>query len=105
MNDPLTLLGKVVMVGLTWVNRAGTVTRQSQFHGRILSADRDGEEPFRLPPAFDALQPAPPGTYREHGSGIAVEDPDFLTMWQILEASEPNQESAWRPGPSLKLPS
>ncbi len=112
MDDHSVLIGKIVMVGLTWVDRAGAVVRQSQFHGRILSADqegivleRTGEEPFRLPPAFDALQPAPPGTYREHVSGAAVGNPDFLTMWQIHESADPGQESVWRPGPALKLPS
>jgi hypothetical protein len=88
------LIGKRILIGITYLDHDDKVLRQEQLHGVILAADegspiriglkgsRDGEE-FSLPPDLSALEDAPPGEYRLRGSGEVVVDPDLLTTWTV----------------------
>lgn len=94
-----SLLGKTVLVGLTYTGHDGAFISQEQFFGKIvtyrsgegielrLAGKRDGES-FRLPPDLTQLHPAAPGEYTLRDTGEVIIDPDFTTTW-ILVRSEP----------------
>lgn len=63
------LVGKTVLVGLTYLNEAGEVDHREQLRGTFTWADEemvrielsDGEE-FTLPPDLDVFEPAAPAS-------------------------------------------
>lgn len=85
------VLGKRVLIGLTYVRPDGTVDRHEQLVGVIVRADEqmvamqvDGREDlFTLPPDLRGFFPADPGEYRLKSTGQVVVDPDYLTTWTI----------------------
>lgn len=90
------ILGKTVLVGLTYVTADGRVREQQQLHGVVVSADEEqgveirqsSGEIFTLPPALDSFEPADPGEYTLRSTGEVVTDPDLLCSWTITEPPE-----------------
>lgn len=92
--QPPDLVGRTVLIGLTYYFPDGSFSHQVQMHGEIAQADpaagvlvilegeRDGEE-FWLPPRFEAFERAPRGEYRLRSTGEVIHDPDFTTTWSI----------------------
>ncbi|MFN8075956.1 MAG: hypothetical protein U0Q15_11120 [Kineosporiaceae bacterium] len=86
------LVGKRLLVGVTFVDEAGTVLDRQQFCGEVLEVaegvvvvERPGwDEPALIPADEEAFRPADPGTYRLHGTGEVVVNPDVLTTWTVL---------------------
>lgn len=87
-----SLLGKHVLVGITYVDQADHPTGTRQLHGHIVRIDpREGvvilvygtSEEFALPPDFGAFQVASPGEYRLRSTGEVVRDPDFTCTWTL----------------------
>jgi len=88
------LIGKYVLVGITYLTASGDFDRQEQFHGRVISADerkgisialegaRSGETKW-LPPVTNTFKAAPKGDYRLLSTGEVVVDPDFTTQWTV----------------------
>ncbi len=85
-------IGKLVLVGVTYVDEAGELLEQVQFHGVVECAERDRGFAIRradtgqlewLPPDPQAFRPAEPGEYRLRSSGEVVVDPDFLSTWTV----------------------
>ncbi|MDE6281550.1 MAG: hypothetical protein K2M15_07155 [Oscillospiraceae bacterium] len=82
------LLGKVLLVGITYYTLGGELIEQKQFWGTVVQADdqsikirqADGEV-FALPPDLRAISPAAPGDYTLRSTGEVVTDPDFLSTW------------------------
>src|SRR5215831_5356773 len=94
--DP-TVIGKVVLIGITYVDVAGRETGRDQWWGRILAFnEREGlrvdlgnrGEPHAFPPLADALRPAAPGMYRLRSTGEEIRDPDFLYTLRREEPSD-----------------
>lgn len=90
------LVGKTVLVGLTFVAPDDDLIRREQFHGFVVSADRrkgvvlelDGDrvgERYVLPPATDVFEPARLGEYRLSTTGEVVHDPNFLVTYTVRE--------------------
>ena len=87
-----SLVGKHILVGLTWVTEAGQVERHSQFHGRVKVATAqgvvveraDGRRDFTLPPGAEFIKPAAPGHYRLRESGEVIEDPDLVCTMRMV---------------------
>jgi len=88
------LLGRTVIVGLTYVNDADEVTRRVQMYGVIgladstegLRLDLQGAkagQTYWLPPQVDNFEPAQPGVYRLKETGEEVVDPDFISTWTL----------------------
>ena len=84
--DP-TVIGKTVLIGITYFDATGRETGRAQWWGRILAFNmRDGlkvdlgnnGQPHAFPPFPDGLLPAAPGVYQLRSSGEKVQDPDFL---------------------------
>ena len=112
MSTYAPFLNKTLIVGITRIARDGTVVAQFQLHGRIRSIDpedgltlemSDGDRLFQLPPDVNALHPASPGTFRERSTGESIENPDFISMWQIHESEDPSELPTWRPGPQVRF--
>jgi hypothetical protein len=90
------LIGKRVLVGITFVSADDEVLDQQQFAGTVASADpEDGVElrlddgsSRRLPPDLDAFEAAAPGDYRLRSTGEVVTDPDFVSTWTVQDADE-----------------
>jgi hypothetical protein len=90
--DAKALMGKRVLVGVTYLDEHDNETRQTQYFGTVISVhERDGirvqcegsriGEIEWLPPAPRMLSPAKLGSYRLRSTGEVVEDPDFTTAW------------------------
>lgn len=82
------LIGKVLLVGITYNDKNGNVKERKQFWGTVTEADekkilieQKNGEIFSVPPDLRAIEPAPKGEYRLHSTGEVVSDPDFLTTW------------------------
>jgi hypothetical protein len=91
------ILGKVVLVGLTYLGADGAVSDQQQFFGTAVSADqrkgilltlsglRSGER-FNLPPDTRGIDAAAPGEYRLRTTGDVVVNPDYTAVFSITVA-------------------
>jgi hypothetical protein len=102
--DPLlaqALIGKVLLVGLTYLDPIGEVDSQEQFYGVVIDASADDGilldllgahdgDTYALPPQTSNIVAAPPGTYPVVGTDEVIENPDYLSNWTI--AAEPANE-------------
>lgn len=84
------LVGRRLLVGITFRDPSGVVLESDQFCGVVLEVgdgvvvvDRGTAEPAVLPAEVAAYEVAPPGRYVMAGSGEAIVDPDFLTVWDV----------------------
>jgi hypothetical protein len=112
MADLNELVGKTVLLGLTFADSEGNVTERVQRHGVIEIADPergvatrlvgpgqpwDGEL-YWLPPDLGNLSEAAPGAYRLRSTGETIVDPDFTASWEIRspapEDDTPEQRAA-----------
>jgi hypothetical protein len=99
-NQPTGVIGKYVLVGLTYLDERNNFVERQQVHGRIVAADeqrgytirlegaRKGEF-LRLPPHPEPFLPAKPGEYQLKSTGEVVRDPDFLSTWIIQKPTPP----------------
>jgi hypothetical protein len=90
------VVGKVVLVGLTYLEADGTLIEQQQFFGTVVSADsrkgillslegqRAGEQ-YNLSPDTRAIEIASTGEYRLRGTGEVVTDPDYTATFSITK--------------------
>ena len=94
-----TLVGKHALVGLTFVDADGIVSRQVQIHGRITAVDETvvtmrlhgSDEEFTLPPILEAFEPAQSGEYTLRTTGEVVVNPDLLATFEITSpATKPD---------------
>jgi len=89
-----TMVGKTILIGLTYYDHKGKFIEQKQMHGKIISVDnkrgfeielegtRKGEQ-YHLPPDLSSFKPANPGEYHEHTTGEVIVNPDYLTTWIV----------------------
>lgn len=88
------LPGKLLLVGLTYLDADGRLIDKQQIFGRVLSATpRDGislrlegrraGERYVLPPDTRAFHKAKAGEYRLHATGEVVVNPDYIVAFSI----------------------
>ena len=101
---PDEILGKTVLVGLTYVRADGRVREKQQLYGLVVSADEErgvdirqpSGEIITLPPTLESFAVADPGAYTLRSTGEVVTDPDLLCSWTITEPPEtPSTIPAW----------
>ena len=87
------LVGRRVLVGITFVDEDGNLVEQRQVHGTVAEVDDEAivlalpsRERFGLPPDPDMFEPAEPGSYRLRSTGEVVDDPDFVATWWVEAA-------------------
>jgi len=106
MSEHSEIVGKTVIVMLTFRNDNGNIIGYKQAHGRIkITNDKEGivihnendDIEFSLPPRYSSLQLAKSGEYRESESGAVISNPDFITLWEITNHSkEKGGGSEWK---------
>ncbi len=83
------LLGKTLLMNLTFLDEDGEVAERQQFFGVVIDATEDegivldllGEhdgDTYTLPPQTSAIQVAEPGV-----TTLAGETPDFIANWVV----------------------
>ena len=91
-SEAQSLIGKRVLVGLTYRNQAEEVLRVEQFHGKVIRVSKSegiivllgtSNEERWLPPDLSRLEVASPGEYRLRSTGEVVVDPDYLATWTV----------------------
>ncbi len=88
--DEKDLIGKVILVGMTYYHKNDEFIERKQFWGTIVSVgqntivikQKNGEE-FSIPNDERAIEKAKPGEYRLHSTGEVIVDPDFLSTWIV----------------------
>lgn len=89
------LLGKVLLVGITFYTQDNEYIEQKQYHGIVTEAnDRilrmrigDGSE-ITLPPDLSSTKRAHRGEYKLRSTGEVVVDPDFLATWNLFKCED-----------------
>ena len=89
------LLGKTVLVGITYYTKTDDFIERKQFFGTVIEANdrqirfrqKDGSI-FGLPPDLSSTKRAPKGEFRLHSTGEIVIDPDFISTWEVTRDSK-----------------
>ena len=84
------LIGKVLLVGITYYTRNNEFIEQKQFYGTVVEVNdavihirqKDGTD-FTLPPDLRSTHKARPGEYKLRSTGEVVVDPDYLATWNL----------------------
>ncbi len=86
------MIGKVVLAGVSYCDRAGNVVDDRQYFGTVLRINAqeglvlasgvDGAE-IGLPPDLEQYSPAAPGIYTLTSMDRVVTDPDYLATWRV----------------------
>ncbi len=85
------LIGKMLLVGITYYTHENEFIEQKQFYGTVTEANesvirirqKDGTE-FSLPPDLSSTKRAPLGEYKLRSTGEVVTNPDFLATWNLV---------------------
>lgn len=89
------LLGKLLLVGVTYFTHDNVFIEKKQFYGTVTEANdtiirikqKDGSE-FTLPPDLRTTGRAAKGEYKLHSTGEIVVDPDYIAVWTCIKAEE-----------------
>src|SRR5215831_13212749 len=82
------LVGKILLIGVTYESNTGDMVEQKQFFGPITEISRKrgiviqdeiSGGTFALPPDLQNLHPAKKGNYTLKATGRIVTDPDYTT--------------------------
>ena len=100
------LKGKVVLVGLTFIDQEGKIIERYQTHGTIakLTIDgffkiiRDDNSVFRIPYLKETIKKAKEGKYREVSTGETIENPDLIMTWKVKTSDHTDLEEIKRHG-------
>ena len=93
-SDLSFLLGRRLLVGITYLDAADDVMAQVQRCGIVTSVDPlvfvdcGPEESFTLPPDPEAYEAADAGEYRLSSTGETVVNPDYLTVWTVQASDD-----------------
>ena len=84
------LLGKILLVSLTYYDENNEILERCQLWGEVTEADenqivilRDNGEEISLPPDLSSIEKATKGEYVLDSTGEVVKDPDFTARWSI----------------------
>jgi hypothetical protein len=86
------LVGKYVLVGLTFLNDDDELDEYRQVHGDVIRVDpqegvvlrlRPSGQEFWLPPYTSTFEEAELGGYELRSTGELIYNPDYLTHWTL----------------------
>ena len=87
------LIGKVLLVGITYYTHDNEYIEQKQFYGTVTEANETiirvaqmDETEFTLPPDLSSTKRARKGEYTLRSTGEIVVDPDYLATWNLTKA-------------------
>jgi hypothetical protein len=86
-----SLIGKTVVIGLTFIDEDDQLINQEQFHGFIVNFNervcvvrmKDTGNEMTFPPDVEAFQAAAKGEYTNKKTGEVFTDPDLTAAWTI----------------------
>lgn len=92
------LVGKVLLVGVSYFAADGSFIEQEQFYGKVISASKDSGialdldgnrvgEQFSLPPDTRSVYRAALGEYRLRSTGEVVVDPDYTATYTVQKSA------------------
>jgi hypothetical protein len=95
-----SLPGKLLLVGLIYLDAEGDLIDKQQIFGRVLSATpsdgialrlegRRAGERYALPPDTRSFRKAKPGEYQLHATGEVVVNPDYTVTFSIQQRPRP----------------
>jgi len=95
------LLGKTLLVGISYYTHDEKFIEQKQFWGTVTNVSdtlitmrqKDGSL-FTLPPDLSSTYRASPGEYKLRSTGEVVENPDFLATWTITKPAPDSEEES-----------
>lgn len=101
-NRAREIVGKTVLLGLTFATADGDVIDQVQRHGIVEHADPDegigvrligpdqiwDGQLYELPPDLTPFSDAAPGAYTLRSTGETIVDPDLTSTWEIRSPHE-----------------
>ncbi len=111
--DAAQYCGKVILLGITYVDHNGKPLDQKQWSGRIARVSNaegividldDSDAPCSLPPDLKFLKPAKPGEYRLRSTRSVITDPDFLTTWTCKKPAPTDPRFSADPAPPCWTP-
>lgn len=84
------LIGKVLLIGLSYYSPDGGFIEDKQLYGRVTGADdscititqTNGEE-FSIPPDLSAIEKAAPGDYTLRSTNEVVRNPNYLASYSV----------------------
>ena len=91
---PEDIIGKTVIVGLTFVDKYGVKLKDDDFAGQIIEispdkgivvANNDTMKAIGLPLNYDAFQVAEKGYYELKKSGLKIKNPDLTCTMTLTE--------------------
>lgn len=96
------LINSILLVGITYLDPEGEFESQTQFYGRVTSADPQAGirlelqgiyqgSDYNLPPDTSCIWRAEPGVYTLSESKDVVENPDFLCTWEVHRKADENE--------------
>jgi len=85
------LKGKLLLIGLSFVDKKGDLVEQYQTHGTIieltdnglLKIKRNDNTIFQMPYDKETISQPDKGEYRERSTGLIIKDPDYIMSWEI----------------------
>jgi hypothetical protein len=86
------ITGKVILIGLNFLNDNEELVEQYQTHGILIELTdtglllikrRDGSI-FQIPYDSESIAKAEEGEYKENSTGIIISNPDYITTWEII---------------------
>ena len=91
MKDIDSLKGKVLLIGISFIDNNEELIEQIQVYGEIAHINGDGititrgdnGAEFTVPPDFENIHKANPGEYTLRSTGEVVVDPDYLSSWSL----------------------
>ena len=93
------IVGKYILVGITYLDSNGELESQQQLHGVVEKASEtdgilielrgvnDGEK-WNMPPSTRAITVARPGVYKLRNTNEEIENPDYLCTWEVHRTNE-----------------
>lgn len=90
---PENIIGKSVIVGLTFADESNEVIEKKDFAGQVIEiseekgivvCNHDSKEAIGLPLNFKAFKPAQKGYYTLNISGLKIKDPDLTCEMTII---------------------
>ncbi|MBM4444150.1 MAG: hypothetical protein FJ020_02465 [Chloroflexi bacterium] len=102
MTDDAELLGKSILVGITYLDRTDKLERQEQFFGTITDVSDSWievkpERGSRRHIPNELILDAPQGKYECVSTGEIIRNPDFLASWIVKPGEYPDSPKLCTP--------
>lgn len=100
MKEISSLIDKVILIGITVLDKNEKLITQIQVYGPVIRVSAEGiiikrnitSTEFAIPPDFEHITEAEEGEYRLRSSGEVVVNPDYISSWTLRSGSKEEVE-------------